>query len=579
MSNNRPQPPAQDQDPTRYRSADLLVRSILDDRPPTANISPSGELIRAIERFHRNVDRVRRGINASQAALENNSMSSGSDRELRRRFNRDPQPANASRDPLERVDEVLQRARRAAELNNVGPPPSLPPLRSLVGSRARANMASSGGGGQASRASRYRPSARSGDRSADGRRAALLEYRRARIGQEGLPSNLEDIDRNLETANSHLQALLDITNNPITTQSRMPTSVQTQDQAEETRRVKRRKLDSDRVLPSFKGFRYGKYGQVEPGQLKMEIVSCDGGLYSDELSYAAENILKNDATVYCTKGNRCNIVLRHQGATVFSLKELVIKAPGSDYSSPVREGMVFISMNQDELLTRTAQYQIPYVRSMPVTQGILSIRHEPDGRHRMHHRRMEEEDVPRAAQVPPEFSISPPPFHVTTECTDDDSDGDTGQSGLAQIYERSRRRTPNRIGALPFESESSDDGGDTRGPSVSDWLTFDEISGYSQARGEPGSGMTLEEAQEASQIATQEAVRAVGGELMAPLARFYIEKNKNKCTIRFDPPVSGRFILLKMWSPRHDSTKNIDIQGVIAKGFAGPRLVPSLDLR
>jgi len=106
------------------------------------------------------------------------------------------------------------------------------------------------------------------------------------------------------------------------------------DAAEDSRRIKRRKLDSDRVVSNFKGFRYGHYGQVEPGQLTMEIVSCDGGLYSDEHSYPPENILKNDASVYCTKSNRCNIVLKHQGGTVFSLKELVIKAPGSKFSCP-----------------------------------------------------------------------------------------------------------------------------------------------------------------------------------------------------------------------------------------------------
>jgi hypothetical protein len=67
----------------------------------------------------------------------------------------------------------------------------------------------------------------------------------------------------------------------------------------------------------------------------MEIVSCDGGMFSNQLSYSAENILKNDNSVYCTKGNRCNIVLRHQGSTAFTLSELVIKAPGSiNYSHP-----------------------------------------------------------------------------------------------------------------------------------------------------------------------------------------------------------------------------------------------------
>lgn len=103
-----------------------------------------------------------------------------------------------------------------------------------------------------------------------------------------------------------------------------------------SRLAKRRRLDSSdcSLVPAFKGFRYGRYGQVEPGRLTMEIVSCDGGLYSDGGSYAAENILKSDNSVYCTKGNRCNIVLQHQGCTTFSLKELIIKAPGRNYSSP-----------------------------------------------------------------------------------------------------------------------------------------------------------------------------------------------------------------------------------------------------
>ena len=107
-----------------------------------------------------------------------------------------------------------------------------------------------------------------------------------------------------------------------------------QDLQEDSRRSKRRKVDSDKLVPDFGGFRYGTYGQVEPGPLKMEIVSCDGGMFLNELSYSAENILKNDGSVYCTKGNRCNIVLRHQGATVFNLTELVVKAPSSNYSSP-----------------------------------------------------------------------------------------------------------------------------------------------------------------------------------------------------------------------------------------------------
>jgi hypothetical protein len=97
----------------------------------------------------------------------------------------------------------------------------------------------------------------------------------------------------------------------------------------------------------------------------------------------------------------------------------------------------------------------------------------------------------------------------------------------------------------------------------------------------------------AAQEATSEAVKAVGSipstsgsssrskenALMAPLAWFFIEKDKSKCAIKFDPPVSGRFILLKMWSPHHTQAGNIDIQSVVAKGFAGPRFFPAGKMR
>lgn len=106
------------------------------------------------------------------------------------------------------------------------------------------------------------------------------------------------------------------------------------DLQEDNRRAKRRKVDVDRLVPDFGGFRYGTYGQVKPGALKMEIVSCDGGMFLNEQAYAADNILRSDGSVYCAKGNRCNIVLRHQGATVFNLTELVVKTPSANYSSP-----------------------------------------------------------------------------------------------------------------------------------------------------------------------------------------------------------------------------------------------------
>ncbi|PHH83737.1 hypothetical protein CDD82_3811 [Ophiocordyceps australis] len=361
--------------------------------------------------------------------------------------------------------------------------------------------------------------------------------------------------------------------------------------SDDHRRSKRRKLAPDRLMPAFNGFRYGKYGQVEPGQLRMEIVSCDGGMFSNESLYAADNVLKNDNSVYCTKGNRCNIVLRHHGATVFTLRELVIKAPGSmNYSHPVREGMVFISMHQDDLLSRTAQYQIQYGpasrdrRANPSAPErdlrIISIRHYDDGTASTHTNRTfvcrdDSEEPHRTPQMPQEFARNQPDFQVTTECSDEEDN--------ASELPEPPRRAPNHIGSLPFEANDSDsDSGIERlesnrvysatqyprrlSDSLPPVLPYEPIN------------LSLAEALDAHAQATQEAVRAVGGELLVPHARFFIEKKKNKCTIRFEPPVSGRFVLLKMWSSQQDQSSNIDIQSIMARGYAGPRYFPSVQL-
>lgn len=119
-------------------------------------------------------------------------------------------------------------------------------------------------------------------------------------------------------------------------------------------------------------------------------------------------------------------------------------------------------------------------------------------------------------------------------------------------------------------------------------VNFDLTSGLSGGVGDSSSSgngtgsfpsVSLTEAWDAHANATQEAIRAVGGgALLAPHARFHIEKKKSKCTIRFDPPVSGRFLLLKVWSSQHDPGSNIDIQSVIARGFSGPRYFPSVEM-
>ena len=58
-------------------------------------------------------------------------------------------------------------------------------------------------------------------------------------------------------------------------------------------------------------------------------------------------------------------------------------------------------------------------------------------------------------------------------------------------------------------------------------------------------------------------------------ARFSIKRGKYKVAIKFDPPVSGRFILLKAWANR----SNVDVQSVIAKGYGGCRFFPAKSVR
>ncbi|EAQ91274.1 hypothetical protein CHGG_03209 [Chaetomium globosum CBS 148.51] len=601
MSGDRPLLPPLE--PGTFRGADGTIRRFLVNPTGSSSSSDDRSTDSASERWYSVIRQFHPDFSSFNQHLSTNTqstdsavvrMASSPDGDLRPRFNRDPQPSNAPPPPA------------AASPAS----PSLPPLR-FLDPRARASPTTFTGSG--SRSSRYRPAGR------------YLDRVRSHLG-----TTLDDLNRNIHDTDA-LRALVDFANNPVMPRSSAAVSDTPNDvdMADANRRIKRRKLDTERSTPTYKGFRYGRYGQIEPGQLSMEIVSCDGGLYSDEHSYPPENILKNDSSVYCTKSNRCNIVLKHQGGTVFSLQELVIKAPGSKFSCPIREGMVFVSMELDDLLNRTAQYQIQYLPARSHRRGTVYFRHEEDGLPRIQRRSLraysygaddDDEDGGgdgRTAQIPPEFTASPAPFNVTTVCSDDESDGEDHSSNLPAY--RQATRQPART--LPFESDSDDEESIQIFPNnrLTSWPPVDEDeidhssnaaavlrrryrasrfhggassnsnqtsnnrsgSGSASASANTdagGNGMTLEEAQEASQIATQEAVRAVGGELMAPLAHFFIEKDKNKCTVRFDPPVSARFILLKMWSTHQDPQKNIDIQAVVAKGFAGPRYCPAVEL-
>lgn len=128
------------------------------------------------------------------------------------------------------------------------------------------------------------------------------------------------------------------------------------------RRTKRRKLDHPaKPASEYDGFKYGYKGQVARGRLRMEVVSCDGGEYDRDSSlYKVQNVLSNDKSVYCSQSGRCNLLLKHIGELPFCLEKIVIRAPDRGFTAPVQEGLVFVSMSPDKLLSGTSAYEIEY---------------------------------------------------------------------------------------------------------------------------------------------------------------------------------------------------------------------------
>lgn len=284
--------------------------------------------------------------------------------------------------------------------------------------------------------------------------------------------------------------------------------------------------------------------------------------------------------------------------------------------------MVFISMTADDLLSRTARYKIKYTSSRdplrdPENPNNVplpgSIRYNADGTESLHmdasFRRPSEYRLP---QLPSDFNPRnelTQSFHVTTACEDSDSDSGSSPPPFVSQLRRRNRIRPVRVPEGPpsprvfgnrtefgnFVETDEDDETDEsesnfnpplyRGytpPNLHDtyynpYIVSSESPPAGRRSRPANVSIELTEAVEAAEEATQEAVRAVGGTLMAPHARFFIERDKSKCTIRFDPPVSGRYVLIKMWSPQEKG--NIDVQSVVVKGFAGPRFFPAVEMR
>lgn len=123
-------------------------------------------------------------------------------------------------------------------------------------------------------------------------------------------------------------------------------------------RSKRRKLDDGTYEKQSKALQYGWKGQVVPGQLRLDVISCDGDdRPSKEDDVSPLNFLQDSPKSYVTKKNRCTVLLKHQGGMPFALTQLMIK---SRYQMSIEDGLVFVDINEDGMLDKTSHYDSEY---------------------------------------------------------------------------------------------------------------------------------------------------------------------------------------------------------------------------
>ncbi|KAL3446239.1 hypothetical protein BJX65DRAFT_132955 [Aspergillus insuetus] len=382
-------------------------------------------------------------------------------------------------------------------------------------------------------------------------------------------------------------------------------------------RAKRRKLDSDDNREGLQSLRYGQYGQVVPGTLKMELAGCDGGTYEPEGDSSwPENILRNDSSVYCTKSDRCNLILKHRGETPFCLNKLVIKAPRSGYDAPIQAGMVFVSMSSDELLARTAQHQIQSTGSCHNHRGHRRTGMQPSQEY-LNSYRTPLQTLDREAVVssdttsesdtdasentcgsPTHDTDLPGDFHVTLEYDERPESNEHERPGEDFSSRQNSQMTRlERMAALypsdDFLCSETEDTSEDDDTSESNSFNSRRRDLQRQVR-----AMRRQYAIEQAEIPRNRHIsnttqpvppnapsaprsgpssRSRNLELMKPLAQFFIKRPKSSVSLKFDPPPSGRYILIKLWSPYNAG--NIDIQSVIAHGYAGPRFFPAAGVR
>lgn len=431
-----------------------------------------------------------------------------------------------------------------------------------------------------------------------GRHARPLN-RRTRGGPLPDPRTSRLMDR-LHSATSDLDTLLD---QPIPRIGSPDMSTREYSgEAEVNRQRKRRKIEhEDRPLRvGMNGFRYGHRGSVAPGPLRMEIVSCDGGLWRSETTragqeYLPENVLRNDRSVYCTTANRCNIILRHREETTFTLNKIVIKAPARGFAAPIQEGLIFITMSCDNLISSTAPYIIrspipnpsrdgenqrppsrrrdSASRSIPPPISHFSALNTVAGTWSPGHNHEHYSPSSPLNTASPTRTTTPPPqipgFEITTHCDSPSSDEEE-PSSAATLADRQRRdQAPPPYMDHSTDSEDMEDGIErvleARALGISPRMLRGDIRGGARDRRRtepsriecriPSTEAKAGGPHEQQQPQQPQSSRPADGEhtreedhqhhqqasktpsILPPHARFFIEHEKNLVSVKFEPAV------------------------------------------
>lgn len=315
--------------------------------------------------------------------------------------------------------------------------------------------------------------------------------------------------------------------------------------------TKRRKTSHDDDL--FEGYdpvRYGWNGQVDPGQLRLEIASCDGGQYDQTLKFRAENVLRNDKSVYCSNSSTCSFVFRHQGDSTFHLDALVVKGPQTGYTSPVQQGLVFVGMCMRVLHRSADAYQMSYSSSNPLEPPLDELMEDQNLYLNSQNRNLGRmwENISRIESyesAPGEGLDCDWPSldgilvdgQVTTTSTSPDEDSPTNNfwniAGELDVAE-SRRTTRTTVytygnhtviasgtgNTIPSEPEYDEDDASRDSP----WGADYECPTYANII-TPG---RIEKVVPATQRDC---------DILRPNATFFIRRSQNRITIKFDPPM------------------------------------------